>query len=193
MDHLVEFGQMVLEIEETSSSENEEDNNVNLFRTTPENNYYRPRPDLFSSAVQESEDHDDFYNVQKDENDQWPRSVDFYSKLEADSAYQMMREKFDSLDLLLRSGNPTELQKFEHQKVKKMMHLGRLVSHYHLDSEKSLENFFKYGCYCFNGEMANGEALGLHKGQGSPKDPIDRACRDYDQCVKVGLESFWVI
>ena len=69
--------------------------------------------------------------------------------LENDSQYQILKTKLDSLNLI---EDKNEMQRFEHQKFKKMTHLGELIAHYQLigsgkdqnsmGSPKLFENFF---------------------------------------------------
>merc|ERR1719238_2361521 len=80
----------------------------------------------------------------------------------------------------------SQIQKFEHQKFRKITHLAELISYYQLKSpsvnKKTFENFYKYGCYCMNdGNKNQGD---IHKGSGNSQDPIDQACREHDMCVK---------
>lgn len=139
---------------------------------------FQPRSHLFNSQYQEDNQEDTFDNVLG----LWPDQDELNTALENDSQYQILQSRLDQLDTI---ENKSELQRFEHQKLKKMTHLGKLISNYQLDGGKAFENFVKYGCYCMSSEKE------LHKGIGQPADPIDQACREHDLCVKcAGLDSF---
>ena len=154
-------------------------------------NLYEKRPDNFNSLHQEENGHDDFKNVKGEASWSEETKQKLSEALENDSQYQILKTKLDSLNSI---EDKNEMQRFEHQKFKKMTHLGELIAHYQLigsgqeqnsmGSPKLFENFFKYGCYCLQGDNE------LHKGIGHTKDPIDSACKEHDICVKcAGLDN----
>ena len=140
---------------------------------------YEKRPSHFDDDSQEENDLDDFTLT----NAIWPNNNALEQSLQNDFLYSQYSSEMDILDQL-EENERNNMQRFDHQKYKKMMHLAKLLHHYqrHEDSNhsslKTLENFYKYGCHCFQSEAY------LHKGQGNSNDFIDTACRNYDICTK---------
>ena len=169
----------------TDENQDSEQTTIGFINSFRDLNNIDPRPLTFNHYFQEKENHDTFANLAG----VYPNQDNLVDLLDNDNQYQIILDKMRTLENMANDKNleMTGIQKFEHQKFRKITHLAELISYYQSRSSnqnqiKSFENFYKYGCYCLNdGNKNDGD---LHRGSGASQDPIDQACREHDMCVK---------